>query len=147
MNNDKKIVVRTRGIIICEGELLVVKHSHDVNYYALPGGHLEYGETVLECIEREIIEELGVKPQVGRLLYVHDYIDENDGVQSVEFFFEIVNGKNYKNIDDVERTHAHEIVELLWISRAGNEILLPLGMGKDFKNGEILSDVVRYIKE
>ena len=44
---DKKIVVRTRGIILCEGELLVVKHSDDHDYYALPGGHLEFGETVL----------------------------------------------------------------------------------------------------
>lgn len=145
--DDKKIVVRTRGIILCEGELLVVKHSFDHNYYALPGGHLEYGETILECIEREIIEELGIKPEIGRLLYIHDYIDENDGVQSVEFFFEIVNSKNYKNIDGIERTHAHEIVELLWIKPEENEILLPKEMGDDFKKGKILSDVVRYIKE
>lgn len=144
---NKKIVVRTRGIILCGDELLVVKHSHDHNYYALPGGHLEYGESVLECMEREIIEELGIKPRIGRLLYIHDFIDKDDEKQSVEFFFEILNASDYKNLEGVMRTHLHEIVELIWIKPEGNEILLPSSLNKYFKKKEILSDVIRYIKD
>lgn len=144
---NKKIVVRTRGIILDEGELLVVKHSHDHNYYALPGGHLEYGESVIECIEREIKEELGIKPKIGKLLYVHDFIDKEEGVQSVEFFFEIVNAYEYRNIDGLERTHAHEIVDFIWAKRTGEEIILPEVINIDFKGNKFILDDVQYINE
>ena len=144
--NDKKIVVRTRGVILSGDELLVVKHSHDHKFYALPGGHLEYGETVLECMVREINEELGIKPEIGRLLYIHDFIDKNDGKQSVEFFFEIINSNDYKNLEGILRSHEHEIVDLIWIKKDGDEILLPSLLNEYFKKGEILSDTIRYIK-
>ena len=75
--------VRVRGIIINEGELLVVKHRKDDEHFALPGGHLEYGENVLECIKREMIEELGVEPVIGKLLYVNNFMDKKDDSQSI----------------------------------------------------------------
>lgn len=147
MSINKKIVVRTRGIIFDEGELLVVKHSHVHNYYALPGGHLEYGETVLGCIEREIKEELGIRPEIGRLLYVHDFIDKKEEIQSVEFFFEIINAHDYRNIYGLERTHAYEIVDYIWAKKTGEEIILPDIIGRDFKQNKIISDKVQYIND
>ncbi len=35
--------------------------SHGVGVWSFPGGHLEYGETLKECVLREIAEECGVK--------------------------------------------------------------------------------------
>ena len=75
MENNKKFVIRARGIIIHEGKLLGVKHPHDTSFCALPCGHLEWKEDIKECLRREIIEELGVNPNIGRLLYVNNFMD------------------------------------------------------------------------
>lgn len=144
MNNEEKIIIRTRGIILHNNELLVVKHAPEYTFYALPGGHLEYGENLHECTSRELIEELGVKPEIGRLLYVNNFIDD-DGTQSVEFFFEIINSSEYRNIDGLERTHAHEIVEMIWLKQNEDLNLLPKKVLEDFKSGNIISDQVRFV--
>ena len=50
MSENEKFIIRCRGVILHEGKLLVVKHSEDLDYYALPGGHLEFGEDIKECL-------------------------------------------------------------------------------------------------
>ncbi len=55
---------------------------------ALPGGHLDYGEDVISCLVRELVEELGVKPEVGNLLYISTYLDKKKD-QYVEFFLKL----------------------------------------------------------
>jgi 8-oxo-dGTP diphosphatase len=144
MPSAKTFIIRCRGIILHNGKLLVVRHPKDVSYAALPGGHLEWGESIKDCIRREIIEELGVKPEIGRLLYVNNFINK-EGVQSVEFFFEIVNGGDYEGCEKLARTHAHELAEISWASPADNIRILPEQLARDFKEGTIISDTVRYI--
>ena len=53
MEQEQKFVVRCRGIILDKGELLVAAHPGH-NYYALPGGKLEFGEDVISCMKREL---------------------------------------------------------------------------------------------
>lgn len=144
MEKDKKFVVRIRGIIIYKGKLLGVKHSHDTSFCALPGGHLEWREDIKECLRREMIEELGVNPEIGRLLYLNNFMD-GDIKQSIEFFFEITNSQDYLNIEHLKKTHAHEIAEVCWLEPTDTTPIKPNRLWEDFKNGEILSDVVRYI--
>ncbi len=141
---NKKFVINCRAVLLHEGKLLVVKHPHDTSFAALPGGHLEWGEDIKECLQREIIEELGVSPKIGRLLYINNYLD-GDRKQEVQFFFEVTNSHEYKNIENISRTHAYEIAEVLWIEPTDTIRILPKGLGEDFKNGQILSDKVRYL--
>ena len=145
MEKDKKFVVRTRGIIIHEGKLLGVKHPHDTSFCALPGGHLEWGEDIKECLHREMIEELGVTPEIGRLLYINNFIDGKAGNQSIEFFFEITNSKDYLNIEHLKTTHAHEIAEVCWLEPTGTTPIKPNRLWEDLKKGDVLSDQVRFI--
>ena len=139
-----KLVVRSRGIILHEDKIFVVKHSIDFDYYALPGGHIEHNESPVECIEREILEELGVAPKIGRLLYVNSFSKDNS--HSVEFFFEITNGEDYLDTTKLKGTHRHELFEIRWIDKNEEINLLPMQLKEDFKNGKILSDVTRFIK-
>jgi ADP-ribose pyrophosphatase YjhB (NUDIX family) len=140
----KEFIVRCRGIILHENKLLVVRHPGNTSYAALPGGHLEWGEDVRGCISRELVEELGVKPVIGRLLYINNFSD-GDGAPSVEFLFEIANSADYVGCEKLPRSHAFELAEILWASPVDDIKILPMMVGEDLKTGTILSDEVRYI--
>ena len=144
MNAEKKFVIRCRGIILHENKLLLVRHPHDTSFAALPGGHLEWGEDVKACMQREIVEELGVEPKIGRLLYVNTFEDK-DNTQSVEFFFEITNGSDYVDCESRARSHAHELAELKWTSPDEDVRILPKQLEDDFKKGNLISDQVRFL--
>ena len=144
MSENKKFVINSRAVISNEGKLLVVKHPHNTSFVALPGGHLEFGEDIKECLRREINEELGVYPKIGQLLYINNYIDGNNK-QEIQFFFEVTNSDEYKNIENIKRTHAHEIAEILWVKPTDRINILPKQLGEDFKTGNLLSEQIRYI--
>lgn len=137
--------VRSRGVIIHDGKLLVVRNSGGRDFYALPGGHVDSGENPKECIERELIEELGVKPVVGRVLYVYTYVNK-DGVHAVEFFFEITNGIDYLAHEEREKTHAHEIDDTRWISSHDDVRMLPLEFVAEFKSGHVIPEELKFLK-
>ena len=57
---------RTGGIIINNGKMLFVKSSIG-DYFYMVGGAVRLGETSVSCIEREVLEETGIKARVNRL--------------------------------------------------------------------------------
>jgi len=61
-----------------EGKILVVKEGQD--FWSLPGGGLEHGETAQECLRREIREEIGIEyPQIHEIVYsTNVYLDQRD---------------------------------------------------------------------
>lgn len=141
----KHFNVRCRGIILHEGKMLMVRHPHHPDDVVLPGGHLEFGEDPKECMYRELVEELGVAPVIGRLLYVNTFVDREDR-QPVEFFFEIMNGAEYLNCHLLERTHAHELVDIVWVSPTDEVHILPEVLGEDFRTRGVLGDAPRFTK-
>jgi len=142
--DNKNVIINSRGVIVYDSKLLVIKHLGD-NFMALPGGHLKFGEDVITCLKRELIEELGVEPEIGRLLYINTFIE--NASEYVEFFFEVKNGEKYLDIDDIERTHAHELTEILWVSPDNNIEILPKKFNEDFKNNNINLDKIKFINE
>ena len=84
---DHNIQIRLRMIIIKGGKLLTsYTKKHDFYFYV--GGHMEYGETVLEGCKREIIEECGdgTEFELQKVLYVRDFFDTEHDEQNVELF-------------------------------------------------------------
>lgn len=54
------------GVGVCvvkENQILLGKrlNSHGHGSWAFPGGHLEFGETLIECAQRELKEETGLE--------------------------------------------------------------------------------------
>ncbi len=67
-----RFTYRIGGIAIHDGRVLFQRATLDPTriFWFLPGGRAEIGESAQETLEREMIEELGEKVQVGPLLYV-----------------------------------------------------------------------------
>lgn len=51
-------VIRTKALIIRNNKILI---GDEDGIYQFPGGHLEEGETFIECLKREILEETGIE--------------------------------------------------------------------------------------
>jgi len=83
---DHKINVRVRMVIINDGKLLV-QYSQKHDFYFYIGGHLEYGETILEGCKREIDEECeGAKFEFKKIIYIRDFVLPEKDEHSVELF-------------------------------------------------------------
>jgi 8-oxo-dGTP diphosphatase len=74
------LVVVAAAVIEREGRILVTKRPEGVHlegHWEFPGGKCAPGETLQECLARELREELGVDSAVGPELLStsHDYSD------------------------------------------------------------------------
>ena len=61
------IELLARAVVVRRGRFLTVVGTATGNLY-LPGGHVEPGEGLRECLARELREELGARAVVGRYL-------------------------------------------------------------------------------
>lgn len=71
------------AVVLHEGKLLMLKRagSHGADTWAIPGGHLEAGETPEDAAEREVLEETDVTVRATRRLpYTHDSVEGRDYV-------------------------------------------------------------------
>lgn len=76
---NKTIKIACEVFIINNQGLLLLgkrKNCYGQGTWALPGGHLEYGETLLDCAQRELKEELGIEQAPLQLVAITDDINE-----------------------------------------------------------------------
>jgi 8-oxo-dGTP diphosphatase len=66
---------RVSVVVIDDGKILLVRHRKgNRQYWVLPGGRLEYGETFHECAVRELKEETGLEVQIQDFLFLSEAI-------------------------------------------------------------------------
>ncbi len=122
--------VAVRGIVLQDGKLLGVRLKNykdratddGQNYWCTPGGGVDIGEPLIPALERELIEETGIKPIVGDLIYIQQF--QHEDWEHLEFFFHITNSDDYRHINLEATTHgAIEIAEIGFIDPTVNTVL------------------------
>jgi ADP-ribose pyrophosphatase YjhB (NUDIX family) len=70
-----KFNLRVYGILINEKNQVLVSDEYiRGNYYTkFPGGGLEFGEGTRDCLQREFLEEMNLKVEIGNHIYTTDY--------------------------------------------------------------------------
>jgi ADP-ribose pyrophosphatase YjhB (NUDIX family) len=68
-DGDTVFLCRVAGVAVHEGRVLLHRSEHD-DFWALPGGRIEVGESSTQALRREMLEEVGAEVTVGRLLWV-----------------------------------------------------------------------------
>ncbi|HSG79251.1 MAG TPA: NUDIX domain-containing protein [Acidimicrobiia bacterium] len=94
-----------KAVIVRDGRLLVTDNRSpddpEGRWLLLPGGGQQAGETLVEALRREVLEETGFEVVVGSLLWIREYIGAHHefalydaGEHQIEFMFsaEIVGG-------------------------------------------------------
>ena len=84
------------AVIVKDGKILLIKRKNEPfqGQYALPGGFVEYGETVEAALRREVLEETGLVVDVCSLvgIYSDPHRDPRGHVVSAAFAAVIVSG-------------------------------------------------------
>lgn len=118
MSNKNNIHVLSRAVIIDQNHILLCKTLDlEENFYFLPGGHVEHGESVEISLLRELVEETGSEGKIKRFLGCLEYSFE-PGANSIchnheyNFIFE-VESDNLKIQNSIPQLEKH--IELVWI--------------------------------
>lgn len=86
-------------IINAEGKVFLAKRGskakNERGTWEFPGGGVEFGETMADCIKREIFEEYGIKIELKDQLEALDHLipDEKQHWVAVTFIANIIKGK------------------------------------------------------
>jgi len=78
MEDKKRPRVGVGVIVIKDDKILLGKRlgSHGEGSWSFPGGHLEFGENVIDCALRELNEEVGIRVKNIRIApYTNDFFD------------------------------------------------------------------------
>ena len=81
-------VVGVGGVVIVEERTLLIRRGHPPleGEWSIPGGTLEVGETLLDAVRRELLEETGIEVRVGELIEAFERIfPDGDGQPKCHF--------------------------------------------------------------
>jgi len=90
--DDSLYRVAVRALIVTDNKILAVKEVDSDDWWAIPGGGVDYGESLKDCLLREIEEEIGVSTSSvsGDFQIVHYNIGKVvNGVPRMNVYFKV----------------------------------------------------------
>ncbi|ASJ01883.1 NUDIX hydrolase [Thermococcus profundus] len=119
------------AVIIHNNGLVLIKRKNEPfkDHYALPGGFVEYGETVEEALVREAKEETGLDVRPVKLVGVYSRPNRDPRGHTITVAFLCIGEGELKAGDDAKDVFVFPVEEAL---------KLPLA----FDHGEILRDAL-----
>lgn len=116
---NKTIVPAVKALIRNEKrEIFFIKHTipGGKQFWSIPGGRVNYGESPYNTLEREVLEEIGAEVERGKPLGMYHFFRERDGLQVVLTVFDCKLKPEQKIDFDKNPDEEEEINEFLWMS-------------------------------
>lgn len=120
LEQEGQLFQKARAVIVNDNKLLMLYNSK-TNKYFIPGGGVDEGETVLQAVKREALEESGYDVEPIKELWSNFYEVpmewENKKFIShrVEYYYLcFLKNLNYKNVNGIEGEYDCEIIQK-WI--------------------------------
>jgi len=110
------------ALIVKDGRYLLIKRGKEPSKgkWSIPGGKVELGETLVEAVKREVLEECGIQIEIIKIFNVMDRIlkDENGRTKYhfvlIDYYAQYISGeaRALSDADDMKWVTAEEIVNL-----------------------------------
>lgn len=111
-SNITEIVKRVKMLIInSNNEILLGYSYHD---YQFPGGHVEDGESLIEAMNRELLEETGIKLDIKNkkpfAIFIGYYKDwpKKDNNRKIEIYYYIIKTDKKPNLNNTLYTESEK---------------------------------------
>lgn len=134
MMSYKSPKITVDGIILKDEKILLIKRKNEPykDNWALPGGFVEYGETVEKAVIREVLEETGLQTEISKLIGVYSDPDRDPRGHTITtvYSLNIVKG-DMKSGDDAKDVKFFDLKQLPSLS---------------FDHGKIINDAIRGMK-
>lgn len=128
--------ITTCALLHKDGKIFLAKRSKNKKLFPgqfeIPGGHIEFGETLEAGLQRELKEELNIEVQLGPIIFAFTYLSYSNTAHSVEVDY-LVTMKNPQQLIELVPT---DHTEYRWVTEEEAQELL-----KD--NPKVLEAVTR----
>ena len=114
--NERGTLHIARGICLRGDEILLAYHK-ELDYYFLPGGHIEENESARSALMREFIEETGIPISVKNLFIVFEHKWGEEKIQHEINFIFFVNMKKKAHIASLDKHLSFHWVTLAQFSK------------------------------
>lgn len=113
-----KVRVRANGVMVQVSSVLLVQiisPATNEPVWMPPGGGLEFGESLHECLCREFHEETGLDVEAGEFLFLNEFIEES--FHAVELYFKVTqSGGKLKIGSDPEHDVDSQVIrDVKWV--------------------------------
>lgn len=146
-------VIRVKMLLVNSKDEILLGFCY--NTYQFPGGHLEKGETLIECVIREVKEETGIELKLDKIEpffkikhYNKNYRGTDENRCSKIYYFEIKTDEKY-NLANVNYTESEKEgnFELRYIPLNSVEEVLKASISWNEVNSVIVPEMLAVLKE